>query len=201
MRCARGRKKKKIKKKRNTRSQPAARRFNTNDAAMKNWTSSPPIVPIDKREEKLVPRFHFAFPLKSNFNENTAILRPVPSKFLYFSPPPIKINFSSSIDISSYPIGEYISSLEEGGQSGGGKAWNSWNFSTSIITSSTHCAWEFSNGVHRTIFSRCVGMYPFSKGKTRATNEYALSQERERDIYIGQRRRMKSQLVTPVFLV
>lgn len=151
---------------------------------MKNWTSSPPIVPIDKREEKLVPRFHFAFPLKSNFNENTAILRPVPSKFLYFSPPPIKINFSSSIDISSYPIGEYISSLEEGGQSGGGKAWNSWNFSTSIITSSTHCAWEFSNGVHRTIFSRCVGMYPFSKGKTRATNEYALSQERERDIYI-----------------
>lgn len=83
---------------------------------------------------------------------------------------------------------EYISFLEEEGQSGGRrKASNSWNFSTSIITSSTHCAWEFSNGVHRTIFSRCVGMYPFSKGKARATNEYtllflSLSLSREREI-------------------
>ena len=43
---------------------------------------------------------------------------------------------------------------------------NTTNFSTSIITSSTHCAWEFSNGVHRTIFSRCVRNVPFPpKGK------------------------------------
>lgn len=162
-----------------------ARRFNTNDVAMKNWTSSPPIVPIDKGQEKLVPRFHFAFPPPP---PQVKFQRKPPSRFSvqshrnFYIFLPIKINFSSSIDISSYAI-EWIYLVLRGG---GSKLRIAGISQLRLLHRALIAPGNFPNGVHRTIFSRYVGMYPFSKGKARATNEYtllflSLSLSRERD--------------------
>lgn len=95
---------------------------------------------------------------------------------------PIKINFSSSIDISSYAI-EWIYLVLRGG---GSKLRIAGISQLRLLHRALIAPGNFPNGVHRTIFSRYVGMYPFSKGKARATNEYtllflSLSLERERD--------------------
>lgn len=95
---------------------------------------------------------------------------------------PIKINFSSSIDISSYAI-EWIYLVLRGG---GSKLRIAGISQLRLLHRALIAPGNFPNGVHRTIFSRYVGMYPFSKGKARATNEYtllflSLSLSRERD--------------------
>lgn len=83
---------------------------------------------------------------------------------------PIKINFSSSIDISSYAI-EWIYLVLRGG---GSKLRIAGISQLRLLHRALIAPGNFPNGVHRTIFSRYVGMYPFSKGKARATNEYTL---------------------------
>lgn len=166
---------------------------------MKNWTSSPPIVPIDKREEKLVPRFHFAFPLKSNFNENTAILRPVPSKFLYFSPPRLRSTFhrrsifhrTRSVN-TSRPWRRGVKVEEERlGIAGISQL--------RLLHRALIAPGNFPTGFTALFSPVALECTLSPKGKRELrTNTLSLKREKEIYIYIGQRRRMKSQLVTPV---